>query len=409
MKNYFNSIEEALADLKAGKMLIVVDDENRENEGDLLMAAELVTPEAVNFMATYGRGLICTPMTASRLKALDIYPMVQNNTDPHNTAFTVSIDSKNTKTGISAFERAETIQHLLDPTAKSTDFNRPGHVFPLIAKENGVLERAGHTEAAVDLARMAGMQAAGVICEIMNEDGSMARLSELIKFKEKHGLKLITIAALIEYRRKTENMAHFVTKVDMPTKHGNFQAYGFTHKMSGKEHMALVMGDVKTTKPVLVRVHSECLTGDVFGSLRCDCGLQLNEAMERIAKEGRGVLIYLRQEGRGIGLMNKLKAYKLQEAGMDTVEANEALGFAADMRNYDISGEILAYLGIPKIKLMTNNPDKINALNHYGIDVVERVHIEMNHHEKNQFYMETKALKMGHILPGLHIEKKQSI
>lgn len=404
MNNYFNSIEEALADLKAGKMLIVVDNENRENEGDLLMAAEFATPEAINFMATYGRGLICTPMTAGRLRALDIYPMVQNNTDPHNTAFTVSVDSSETKTGISAFERSKTIQRLLDPSAKSKDFNRPGHIFPLIAKENGVLERAGHTEAAVDLSRMAGMQAAGVICEIMNEDGSMARLPELIKFKEKHDLKLITIDALIEYRRKTESMAHFVTKVDMPTKHGNFQAYGFTHKMSGKEHMALVMGDIKTTKPVLVRVHSECLTGDVFGSLRCDCGVQLNEAMERIAKEGSGVLIYLRQEGRGIGLMNKLKAYKLQEAGMDTVEANEALGFAADLRNYDISGEILAYLGIPKIKLMTNNPDKIKALNHYGIEIAERVHIEMNHQEKNQFYMATKALKMGHILHGLTIE-----
>ncbi len=407
MNKYFNSIEEALADIKVGKMIIVVDDENRENEGDLLMAAEFATPEAINFMATFGRGLICTPMTANRLNALDVYPMVQNNTDPHNTAFTVSVDAKETKTGISAFERAKTIQLLLHPTAKSSDFNRPGHVFPLMAKENGVLERAGHTEAAVDLARISGLKPAGVICEIMNEDGSMARLPDLIKFKEKHELKLITIASLIEYRRKTESMAHFVTKVEMPTKHGQFQAYGFTHKITGKEHIALVMGDIKNNQPILVRMHSECLTGDVFGSLRCDCGEQLNEAMKRIAEEGNGIFIYLRQEGRGIGLMSKLKAYKLQDAGMDTVEANEALGFAPDMRNYTISGEILAYLGVKKIKLMTNNPDKINALNDFGIDVVERKHIEMNHNEKNHFYMETKALKMGHLLHELIIEKQK--
>ncbi len=405
MKENFNTIEEALADIKAGQMLIVVDDENRENEGDLVMAAEFASPAAINFMATHGRGLICTPMTSSRLNALGILSMVEKNTDPHHTAFTVSVDAKNTKTGISAFERASTIQLLLNPNARPTDFNRPGHVFPLVAKDRGVLERAGHTEAAVDLARMAGSEPAGVICEIMSEDGTMARLPELIKFKEKHGLKLISIASLIEYRRKTESMAHFVTKVEMPTKHGNFQAYGFTHKITGKEHMALVMGDIKNNQPVLVRMHSECLTGDVFGSLRCDCGEQLNEAMKRIAEAGSGVVIYLRQEGRGIGLMNKLKAYKLQDAGMDTVEANEALGFAPDMRNYTISGEILAYLGVQKVKLMTNNPDKINSLNEFGVEVVERIHIEMNHHEKNHFYMETKALKMGHILHGITIEK----
>lgn len=405
MNKHFNSIEEALADIKAGKMLIVVDDENRENEGDLLMAAEFATPEAINFMATHGRGLICTPMTADRLNALKIGSMVQNNTDPHNTAFTVSVDAKETKTGISAYERSFTIGQLLNPVAKSTDFNRPGHIFPLVAKDNGVLERAGHTEAAVDLARIAGSEPAGVICEIMNDDGSMARLPQLIKFKEKHGLKLISIASLIEYRRKTESMAHFVTKVEMPTKHGDFQAYGFTHKMTGKEHIALVMGDIKSDLPILVRMHSECLTGDVFGSLRCDCGEQLNEAMKRIAEEGTGILIYLRQEGRGIGLMNKLKAYKLQDAGMDTVEANEALGFAPDLRSYTISGEILDYLGVRKVKLMTNNPDKVNTLKHYGIEIEERIHIEMNHHEKNQFYMETKAIKMGHILHGLSIEK----
>ena len=407
MNKYFNSIEEALADIKDGKMLIVVDDENRENEGDLLMAAEFAGPEAINFMATHGRGLICTPMTSDRLNALGIGSMVHKNTDPHNTAFTVSVDAKESKTGISAFERAFTIEQLLSPTAKATDFNRPGHIFPLVAKDNGVLERAGHTEAAVDLARIAGFKPAGVICEIMNEDGHMARLPELIKFKEKHGLKLISIASLIEYRRKTESMAHFVTKVEMPTKHGNFQAFGFTHKMTGKEHVALVMGDIKSNQPVLLRIHSECLTGDVFGSLRCDCGEQLNEALKRIAEEGQGILIYLRQEGRGIGLMNKLKAYKLQETGMDTVEANEALGFAPDMRNYKISGEILAYLGVQKVKLMTNNPDKVNALKDYGVEIAERIPIEMNHHEKNQFYMATKAIKMGHILHGLSIEKTQ--
>ncbi len=406
MNTNFNTIEEALSDLKAGKMLIVVDDENRENEGDLLMAAEFVTSESINFMARYGRGLICTPMTANRLNALEILPMVQNNTDVHHTAFTVSVDAKDTKTGISAFERAKTIQLLLDPIAVKTDFNRPGHIFPLIAKENGVLERAGHTEAAVDLARIAGLKPAGVICEIMNEDGSMARLPELIQFKQKHKLKLITIASLIEYRRKTESMAHFVTKVEMPTKHGNFQAYAFTHKMSGKEHIALVMGDVKNKQTVLVRIHSECLTGDVFGSLRCDCGQQLNESLRRLAAAGTGVLIYLRQEGRGIGLINKLKAYKLQDAGLDTVEANEALGFAPDLRNYTIGGEILAHLGVRKIKLMTNNPDKIAALDNYGIEVIERIHIEMNHNEKNQFYMKTKALKMGHILNGHSVEKQ---
>jgi 3,4-dihydroxy 2-butanone 4-phosphate synthase/GTP cyclohydrolase II len=408
MKKYFNTIEEALADIKAGKMIIVVDDENRENEGDLVMAAEFAGPEAINFMATHGRGLICAPMRKERLDTLGIKPMVENNTDAHQTAFTVSVDSKECKTGISAFERSHTIQQLLNDQSKASDFSQPGHIFPLIAKESGVFERAGHTEAAVDLARLAGLKAAGVICEIMNSDGSMARLAELIKFKEKHELKLVSIAALLEFRRKTENMAHFVTQVEMPTKHGNFKAFGFTHKLTGKEHMALVMGDTKSAEPCLLRIHSECLTGDVFGSLRCDCGEQLNEAMKRIADEGRGILIYLRQEGRGIGLMNKLKAYKLQDAGLDTVEANEALGFAPDLRNYTIAGEILSYLGIQKVKLMTNNPDKITGLKHYGIEVSERIHIEMNHNEKNHFYMETKALKMGHILHGMQIENKNS-
>ncbi len=406
MKKYFNTIEEALADIKAGKMIIVVDDENRENEGDLLMAAEFASPEAINFMATHGRGLICTPMLKERLNALGIKPMVENNTDTHQTAFTVSVDSKECKTGISAFERSLTIQQLLNDQSQASDFNHPGHIFPLIAKENGVFERAGHTEAAVDFARLAGLKAAGVICEIMNTDGSMARLPELIKFKEKYGLKLVSIATLIEFRRKTESMAHFITQVEMPTKHGNFKAFGFTHKLTGKEHIALVMGGIHSSEPSLLRIHSECLTGDVFGSLRCDCGEQLNEAMKRIANEGRGILIYLRQEGRGIGLMNKLKAYKLQDAGMDTVEANEALGFAPDLRNYTIAGEILSYLGIKKVKLMTNNPDKVNGLRHYGIEVSERIHIEMNHNEKNHFYMETKALKMGHILHGMQIENK---
>jgi 3,4-dihydroxy 2-butanone 4-phosphate synthase/GTP cyclohydrolase II len=402
----FNTIEEALEDIKRGKMVIVVDDENRENEGDLIMAAELVTPEAINFMAKQAGGLICMPATKKRLNELEIGMMVNKNTDANHTAFTVSIDAKECTTGISAHERAYTILRVLDPDSKPEDFNRPGHIFPLEAKEGGVLVRAGHTEAAVDLSKMAGLQPAGVICEIMNEDGTMARVPQLIEYAKKHDLKLITIEEMIRYRRSHEKMVEQISDADMPTKYGEFRAYGYQNKINGEHHVAVVMGDIKPGDPVLVRIHSECLTGDVFGSLRCDCGEQLDTAMKAIAREGKGILLYMRQEGRGIGLLNKLKAYKLQDAGMDTVEANEALGFDADLRDYGIGAEILSDLGATQLKLMTNNPKKISGIAGFGIEVVERIHIEMNHNEKNEFYMQTKAEKMGHLLaksPKIHV------
>ena len=403
MQTQFNTIEEAIADIKAGKMVIVVDDEQRENEGDLIMAAEKVTPEAINFMAKHAGGLICTPMTNDRLTALKVGKMVEDNTDGYQTAFTVSVDAAETTTGISAHERSFTIQRLIDSEAQALDFKRPGHIFPLVAKDGGVLQRAGHTEAAVDLARIAGLNPAGVICEIMNEDGSMARVPDLIVYKEKHNLKLVTIAALIEYRRKTENSVDKIASTGLPTKWGNFRAHGFTCKITGQEHVAVTSENFDPNSNPLVRIHSECLTGDVFGSLRCDCGEQRDEAMKRIAENGNGILVYLRQEGRGIGLNNKLKAYKLQEAGLDTVEANEALGFAADLRDYKVAADILLHLNVKELKLMTNNPDKINSLEHYGITISERVHIERNHTEQNRFYMETKARKMGHVLKGVNV------
>ncbi len=394
----FNSIEEAIEDIRLGKMVVVVDDEDRENEGDLLMAAENVTPEAINFMAKYARGLICMPVIGERLRELDIVPMVTKNTESLQTAFTVSIDAAETTTGISAYERAATILKVVNQKSMPGDFKRPGHVFPLEAREGGVLKRAGHTEAAVDFAKLAGLYPAGVICEIMNEDGTMARTPQLMEYVKEHNLKIITIADLILYRKNREVYIKRVTEAKLPTKHGDFRMIGYENILNGEHHVALVKGDVSDGEPVLTRVHSECLTGDAFGSLRCDCGEQLAAALERIEEEGRGILLYMRQEGRGIGLINKIKAYSLQEQGMDTVEANLALGFPADMRDYGIGAQILVDLGAKKIKLMTNNPRKIGGLTGYGIEIVDRIPIQMNHNESNEYYLRTKKQKLGHML-----------
>ncbi|MEZ5197917.1 MAG: bifunctional 3,4-dihydroxy-2-butanone-4-phosphate synthase/GTP cyclohydrolase II [Bacteroidales bacterium] len=402
----FNTIKEAIEDIRNGKMVVVVDDKRRENEGDLIMAAEKVSPQSINFMAKYGGGLICMPIIKERLNELNIGMMVAENTDTHKTAFTVSIDAVETTTGISAHERAFTIRKVIDPKSQPEDFNKPGHIFPLESKKGGVLVRAGHTEAAVDLAKLAGCFPAGVICEIMNEDGTMARVPELKEYVKKHNLKLITIADLIDYRRRHEKLIERVSEVNLPTKYGNFVAVGFRDKISEEEHIALVKGDVTAGEPVLVRVHSECLTGDVFGSMRCDCGDQLDEALKRIAQEGRGALLYMRQEGRGIGLLNKLKAYHLQDHGMDTVEANEALGFPADLRDYGIGAEILSDLGIKELRLMTNNPKKISGIYGFGLKVVERIPIEISHNNNNHFYLTTKKTKMGHMLDAVSLKKQ---
>ncbi len=403
----FNTIEEALADLRVGKIIVTVDDPDRENEGDLVCAAEFATLENVNFMASYAKGLICMPMSRDLTEKLNLQQMVANNTDNHATAFTVSIDHVSTTTGISALERSVTAMKCVAEDAKPADFRRPGHMFPLEAKAGGVLERMGHTEATVDLMRIAGLKECGLCCEIMREDGTMMRTTELLEFARQHQLKIITVADLIAYRRRTEILVERVTEAEMPTKYGIFKAYGYVNKITGEHHVALVKGDVADGEPVLCRVHSECLSGDAFGSLRCDCGEQLAEALRRIEKNGKGVLLYLRQEGRGIGLINKLRAYHLQDGGMDTVEANLALGFKADLREYGTGAEILADLGVKKMVLMTNNPLKIKGLDGYGLEVVGREPIEMTCNEKNEFYMYTKYKKMGHILHVRNDWKKQ--
>ena len=394
----FNSIEEAVTDLKNGKMIVVIDDPGRENEGDLICAARYADKANVNFMATYAKGLICMPMSPDVTARLGLRQMVSENTDNHCTAFTVSIDHISTTTGISAAERSVTALKCADPDSRPEDFRRPGHMFPLEARPGGVLERKGHTEATVDLMRLAGLEECGLCCEIMREDGTMMRTDELMEFAGRHGLKIITVESLVMYRKHTEKWMEKVTDVPLPTKYGNFRMYGYVNRITGEHHLALVKGDVATDEPVLCRMHSECLTGDVFGSLRCDCGEQLAEALRRIEKAGRGVLIYLRQEGRGIGLINKLRAYELQDRGMDTVEANIALGFPSDMREYDTGAAILSDLGVRKIILMTNNPLKISGLDHYGIEVTGRDPIEMTCNEKNRMYLYTKYRKMGHLL-----------
>lgn len=394
----FSAIEDAIEDIRQGKMVVVVDDEDRENEGDIIIAAEHVTPEAINFMATYAKGLICTPMEGERLDVLNIPQMVANNTDHHETAFTVSVDAYDTETGISAYERCQTVKRLIDPQAKPSDFRRPGHVFPLRAVPGGVLRRAGHTEATTDLARLAGLYPAGLCCEIMEDDGHMMRTPQLMEFAARHNLRILTVQALIEYRKRTETFIKRVADVDFPSKYGHFRIKAYESTLDGKCHLAVVKGDITGKENVLVRVHSECLTGDALGSMRCDCGEQLAAALRRIEQEGCGVVLYMRQEGRGIGLANKMRAYALQDQGKDTVEANVLLGFAPDLRDYGIGAQILSDLGLTTIRLLTNNPAKRAGLEGHGLHIVKRVPLEVHANKFNQRYLTVKKIKMGHLL-----------
>lgn len=397
-----STVEQAIEEIRQGRFVIIVDDEGRENEGDIIMAAEKVTPDAINFMARYGRGLICMPVLGERLDELQIPMMSSRNTERHKTAFAVAVDYRHgTTTGISAHDRAATVRAIVDPGSRPEDFSQPGHLFPLRYQEGGVLVRAGHTEAVVDLARLAGFYPAGVLCEVMNEDGSMARLPQLEEFARNHGLRIVSIAQIIAYRRQHEKLIERVAEARLPTRYGEFTVVAYRSIVDPDEHLALVMGEIGPEEPVLVRVHSECTTGDVFGSLRCDCGQQLDLAMKAIAQEGKGVFLYMRQEGRGIGLHNKIKAYALQDGGLDTVEANESLGFPPDLRHYGVGAQILVELGVRKLRLLTNNPKKVVGLEAYGLEIVERLPIQTVPTRENEGYLEAKRIKLGHLIEPL--------